>query len=874
MKEGKTTHTPMMVQFLRIKAQHPNTLLFYRMGDFYELFFDDAVKAAHLLGITLTSRGQINGKPIQMAGIPHHAADGYLAKLLSFGESVVICEQIGDPATSKGPVERKVVRVVTPGTLTEESLLDSHKDSLLCAIFEQNKHFGLATVDLAGGRFSLQEIDALSSLLTELARIQPVETLISESNQLARSSNSFANASPLADWHFDLQTARRLLNKQFGTKDLSGFGCQDMHLGITAAGALLQYLKDTHQSSLPHLQGIKVIQKNDFITLDASTRQHLELDYHPSGNIKFTLFGLLNRCKTAMGTRLLRHWVHLPLRDQETIKQRYLAIEQLQQTEPLDSLQTTLSLTGDIERVISRIALLTARPRDLVVLRQTLKVLPSIQGVLQKLDAPRLSSLQEQSGRHDDLVKLLERAIVENPPVLIRDGGIICAGYDEKLDELKNISANADQFLLDIEQKERESSKISTLRLNYNRVHGYYIEVPRSRSDDVPDYFIRKQTLKNVERYITSEIKEFEDKILHAKEQALSREKQLYNDLLVSFSPHLKALQRCAESLAEIDLLVNFAERSITLNFNQPQLVETPQISIRQGRHPIVEQVIEEPFVTNDITLDADRRMLIITGPNMGGKSTYMRQTALITLMAYIGCYVPANEATLGPIDQIFTRIGASDDLAGGRSTFMLEMSETANILHNASNQSLVLMDEIGRGTSTFDGLSLAWACADYLAHKTKPFTLFATHYFEMTRLPELADIAANVHLDAVEHGDKIVFLHAVKQGAANRSYGLQVAALAGVPQVVIEKAREKLASLESAQDLSAGSSREQSQFDIFKPPLSPQGISFIEAKSQKKPAASALNEELLDYIEQLIPDELSPKEALEALYHLKSIIH
>jgi DNA mismatch repair protein MutS len=849
----KPKYTPMMQQFLRIKADHPNTLLFYRMGDFYELFLDDAVKASALLGITLTSRGQIEGTPIQMAGIPHHAADGYLAKLLKAGESVAICEQIGDPATSKGPVERKVVRVITPGTLTEESLLDSHKDSLLCAVYQHQSLYGLATVDLASGRFLLQEIKGETSLKTELARIQAAETLISEDADLCRSSVIQQNTSPIASWHFDIQTAKRLLNKQFGTKDLTGFGCENMDLAITAAGALMQYLKDTHQSSLPHLQSIKVIQQADYIALDAATRQHLELDYHPSGNMSFTLFGLLNHCKTTMGTRLLRRWIHLPLRHQTTIQHRFLAIEQLQQADHLLALQTALQLTGDIERVISRIALLTARPRDLVVLRQTLKALPSIQNTLNKLDSPRLAALCAQTGEHHDLVQLLEKAIVENPPVLIRDGGVIAEGYEEKLDDLKNISSNADQFLLDIEEKERENSQISTLRLNYNRVHGYYIEVPRSQSDNVPDYYIRKQTLKNVERFITPELKEFEDKILHAKEQALTYEKQLYNDLLLSFSPKLSELQKCAESLAEIDVLGNFAERAIALNFSQPQLVQTAGIHIHQGRHPIVEHVIDEAFIGNDLEFNADRRMLIITGPNMGGKSTYMRQVALITLMAYIGCYVPASEAIIGPIDQIFTRIGASDDLASGRSTFMVEMSETANILHNATEQSLVLMDEIGRGTSTFDGLSLAWASADYLANTTQPFTLFATHYFEMTALPDHSPVVANVHLDAIEHGEHIVFLHAVKEGAANQSYGLQVAALAGVPKGVIKNARKKLAILEKSQGALSAPSQQHDQFELFNSPL---------------------NQEAVDFIEQLAPDELSPKEALEAIYQLKDIVN
>ena len=841
----------MMQQYLRIKEDHPNTLLFYRMGDFYELFLEDAVKASALLGITLTSRGQIEGKPVQMAGIPHHAADGYLAKLLKASESVAICEQIGDPATSKGPVERKVVRVITPGTLTEDSLLDSHSDSLLCAVFQQKNQYGLATIDLASGRFLLQEIDNESSVKTELARINPAEILISEDSPLSTLLSTHKGLCLLADWHFDHQTATRLLNKQFGTKDLQGFGCHNMLFAISAAGALLQYLKDTHQSSLPHLQSIKVIQQTDFIMLDAATRQHLELDYHPTGNMSFTLFGLLNHCKTTMGTRLLRRWVHLPLRDQEAIKHRYLAIEQLQATKVMEELQSTLKLTGDIERVTSRIALLTARPRDLVVLRDTLNALPSIQSTLANLDAPRIKALRLQTGNHQALANLLSKAIVENPPVLIRDGGVIAKGHDNKLDDLKNISANADQFLLDIEQKEREFSQIATLKLNYNRVHGYYIEVPRSQADNVPDHFIRKQTLKNVERYITPDLKAFEDKVLHAKEQALSYEKELYNELLLSIAPQLNELQSCAEALAEIDLLTNFAERAISLDFNRPLLTQKAGISIKQGRHPIVESVTDTPFIPNDINLNAARKMLIITGPNMGGKSTYMCQIALLTLMAHIGCYIPASEACFGPIDQIFTRIGASDDLASGRSTFMVEMSETANILHNASDKSLVLMDEIGRGTSTFDGLSLAWASADYLANKTQPFTLFATHYFEMTSLPDTAPTATNVHLDAIEHGDHIVFLHAVKDGAANQSYGLQVAALAGVPKTVIKNARLKLVSLENQQNTSNKSTQTHPQLDIFSPPI---------------------NKETSDFIEQLSPDDLSPKEALEALYELKSL--
>jgi DNA mismatch repair protein MutS len=837
----------MMQQYMRIKADYPNTIMFYRMGDFYELFLDDAVKASQLLTITLTSRGKSGGIPIPMAGIPHHAADGYLARLLKAGESVAICEQIGDPATSKGPVDRKVVRVITPGTITEDALLDEQKDNLLCAIYSDKENYGLAVIDVASGRFSLQEIPNEQLLSAEIARINPAEILSSDEWLAPQHITSRSGHATLAAWHFDFDTANRLLNKQFSTKDLNGFGCQHMLLAIQAAGALLQYLKDTHQSSLPHLQSIQTIQSSDFVVLDAATRRHLEIDYHPSGDAKFTLLGLLNSCKTAMGSRLLRRWLHQPLRNQETLKHRYLAIDNLQQKNLVESIQTLLKETGDIERVLSRIALQTARPRDLVVLRQTFKVLPELQTLFKQCDAPRLCALGDTIAEHPILLALLKNAIVDNPPVVIRDGGVIAAGYHPELDNLRNISEHANQFLLDLEKTERENSGINVLKVSYNRVHGYYIEIPRSQSDDVPVHFTRKQTLKNVERFITPELKEFEEKVLHARDQSLAFEKQLYSELLEKFMPYLSELQTCAEALAEIDVLTNLAERSNSLNLQQPTLSQKAGIHIEQGRHPIVESVLDAPFVPNDIHLDNDRRMLIITGPNMGGKSTYMRQLAIIVLMAHIGSYVPANIAELGPIDQIFTRIGASDDLASGRSTFMVEMSETANILHNATDKSLVLMDEIGRGTSTFDGLSLAWASAYHLASKTRPFTLFATHYFEMTSLPNHIDNVANVHLNAVEHGEQVVFLHTVNEGAANQSYGLQVASLAGMPKMVIERARGKLATLEN-QQLASNSDDLAQQDDLF---------------------VSSDHQSLIDYIDSIDPDELSPKQALEEIYTL-----
>lgn len=847
----KNTHTPMMQQFLRIKEDHPDTILFYRMGDFYELFMDDAVKAAPLLGITLTSRGEFAGKRIPMAGLPYHAADRYLAKLLKAGESVAICEQVGDPATSKGPVDRKVVRIITPGTITEDSLLDEQKDNLLCAVSFDKPVYGLAIVDVASGRFQLQEVPNEELLYAEIARINPAEVLTSEDWQTPQQICTRSGQSSLASWHFDLETATRLLNKQFGTKDLKGFGCENMVAAIKAAGALLQYLKDTHQSSLPHLQSIKVIQCSDYIIMDEASRRHLEIDYHPSGEKKFTLLGLLNHCKTAMGSRLIRRWLHQPLRNQKTLKHRYLAIDVVQQSGELENIQKHLKETGDIERILSRIALQTARPRDLVVLKQTFKALPELQNHLRKLDAPRLATLSQQVSEHPELLALLEKAIIDNPPVLIRDGGVIAEGYNEELDNLRNISTHADQFLLDLEVKERKNSQINSLKVSYNRVHGYYLEIPRSQSDIVPAHFTRKQTLKNVERFITPELKEFEEKVLHAREQSLACEKALYTALLQKFMPHLRELQSCAEALGEVDVLTNLTERSISLNLQQPTLSEHAGIDIQQGRHPIIENVIDTPFVANDILLNNDRRMLIITGPNMGGKSTYMRQLALIVLIAHIGSHVPANQATIGPIDQIFTRIGASDDLASGRSTFMVEMSETANILHNASDKSLVLMDEVGRGTSTFDGLSLAWASAHYLASKTKPFTLFATHYFEMTALPETISNVANVHLDAIEHGDKVVFLHTVNEGSASQSYGLQVASLAGIPRSVIESARAKLITLENHQKSTSQSNDISTQIDLFQNPV---------------------DQRLLDHLDTIDPDELSPKEALDALYKLKEL--
>ncbi|MGD0959352.1 MAG: DNA mismatch repair protein MutS [Methylomonas sp.] len=845
-------HTPMMQQYRRIKAEHPDILLFYRMGDFYELFFDDAKKAARLLDITLTARGQSAGLPIPMAGIPYHAADNYIARLLKQGESIAICEQIGDPAKAKGPVERKVVRIVTPGTVTDEALLEDRKDNLLVTLAIFGESFGLASLDAGSGQFIVRQFMHESQILSEIERLNPAELLYNEEFILPAAIRERRGLCKRPPWHFDLDSCRQLLLKQFNCHDLQGFGCAHLPAAICAAGCLLQYIRDTQQCALPHIQGVRVENIEDGVSLDAASRRNLELDSHPSGQMQFTLLGVLDKTVTAMGGRCLRRWINRPLRDQTIIRARFGCIASLLDKQWVALLQASLRQTGDIERISSRIAIKTARPRDLAVLRQTLQVLPQLQAQLTGSDNPHLENLRRQLREHPDILALLIRAIVDNPPVLIRDGGVIAPGYHPELDELRNLSQNADQFLLDLEQRERLSSGIANLKVNYNRVHGYYIEISNAQADKVPAHYTRKQTLKGAERYITPELKSFEDKVLSAREKSLAFEKALYDELLTRLGAALHDFQQCAAALAELDVLANFAERAESLDLTQPVLTQEPGIEILAGRHPVVEQISGVPFVPNDLYFSAERRMLVITGPNMGGKSTYMRQAALIVLLAHIGCYVPARSLRCGPIDKIFTRIGASDDLVSGRSTFMVEMSETANILHNATSHSLILMDEIGRGTSTFDGLSLAWACADYLARHTQAFTLFATHYFELTTLAEEQGNIHNIHLDAKEHGDKIVFLHDVKEGPANQSYGLQVAALAGVPQIVIAKAKSKLQQLENIAYVEQQSRHEVNQLDLFSSPECHPAINLIDG---------------------LNPDNLSPKQALETLYHLKQLV-
>ncbi|KAB7622598.1 DNA mismatch repair protein MutS [Alkalilimnicola sp. S0819] len=837
----------MMQQFLRIKAEHPDTLLFYRMGDFYELFYDDATRAARLLDITLTTRGQSAGEPIPMAGVPVHAYENYLARLLRLGESVAICEQIGDPATSKGPVERKVVRIVTPGTLTDEALLEERRSNLLVALAEDKGLYGLAALELSSGRFTLLEVEGRDGLLAELERLRPAELLVDESLTLPPALDEQAGLSRRPPWHFDPESCERLLCRQFGTQDLAGFGCQHLGQAVRAAGALLQYVADTQRSALPHIQGIQVELREDGIIIDAASRRNLEIEFNLHGGTEHTLAWVLDSTVCAMGSRLLRRWLNRPLRDRATLNARYDALDELIQTRALDPLRDTLRGLADMERILARIALGSARPRDLTGLRDALGRLPAIAQLLEGLAAPRLRTLLQEMGEQPETLALLQRAVIEQPPVLIRDGGVIAPGFDAQLDELRNLSRNADQFLIDLEQREREATGIDKLKVAYNRVHGYYIEISKSHTERVPAHYIRRQTLKGVERYIVPELKAFEDKVLSARERALAREKALYEQLLQDLGREVPTLQRCAAALAEFDVLAALAERALALDYARPELVDKPGLRIEEGRHPVVERVLTGPFIPNDLNLDNRRRMLMITGPNMGGKSTYMRQVALITLLAHVGSFVPARRAVMGPVDRIYTRIGASDDLAGGRSTFMVEMTETANILNNATRESLILLDEIGRGTSTFDGLSLAWAAAAHLAEHVGAFTLFATHYFELTALPDHYAGVVNAHLDAVEHGEDIVFMHAVKQGPANQSYGLQVARLAGVPERVIRAARHKLQQLEQE---AANQSSQPDQLALFSTPLDP----------------------AVEYLDRLEPDELSPRQALDALYEMKKL--
>jgi DNA mismatch repair protein MutS len=845
-------HTPMMQQYLRVKAEHPDKLVFYRMGDFYELFFADAERASRLLDITLTARGQSAGAPIPMAGVPHHAVEQHLARLMKAGESVVIVEQYGDPATTKGPLERKVARIVTPGTLTDANLLDARRECLLAAWHVQGKRAGAAWLDLASGRLTLTEAP-LAEAAAALARIEPAELLLAEEVASPLRTGGVPTRA-LPGWHFDRAGAERALQRVLEVASLAAFGVEEVPLALAAAGALVAYAGATQQASLAHVRDLHVERSGEFLGLDPAARRTLEITQTLSGEAAPTLLSMLDACVTAAGSRLLRRWLVQPLADAARAAARHEAIEALLgDARTRGAMAAALRRTADIERIAGRIALASARPRDLAGLRDTLALLPALVATLDPLRAPLLDDVRSALVADDAWHDRLARTLHAEPAASIRDGGVIATGFDAELDELRAIDANCGAFLLDLEKRERERTGIASLKVEYNRVHGFYIEVTHANSTRVPDDYRRRQTLKNAERYITPELKSFEDRALSAQERALAREKLLFEALLADLAPAIPALQRAAAALACLDVLANLAERAAALDLARPRFTAEPGLVIRRGRHPVVERQVAD-FIPNDVVLGAARRLLVVTGPNMGGKSTFMRQIAVIALLAHCGSFVPAAEAVIGPLDAIFTRIGASDDLAGGRSTFMVEMTEAATILHRATPRSLVLIDEIGRGTSTYDGLALAWAIAHRLAERNRSLTLFATHYFELTALAAELEGCANVHLDAVEHKDGIVFLHAVEEGPANRSYGLQVAKLAGVPAETVKQARAYLARLDQF------TSRHEGQGDLF-------------AAEPASPASEATHGAMvMDRLASLDPDALSPREALAALYELRKL--
>ena len=858
-------HTPMMRQYLALKANYPDTLLFYRMGDFYELFYEDAERAAKLLDITLTTRSKSAGMPIPMAGVPYHSVEQYLAKLLRQSVAVAICEQIGDPATSKGPVERKVTRVVTPGTLTEENLLAGRRENLTAALFESGGRIGIATLEMSSGRFNGFELAERERLRGELARIGAAEILLAEEQTELLEDGAPGQtqtqpqiSTPLPDWYYESSRAERILCETFATHDLAAFGGDAFPLATRAAGALLQYVRDLHGNDIPHIRGIEYHNDEAGVIIDSVTRLNLEIEHSRDGDRAHTLVGLFDRCASPMGARMLRRWFNNPTRDHATLRARHDAIDWLLDNRRYTAFAEPLKQSGDMERILARIAMKHARPRDLTRLRATLATLPQIQRLLEDAAAPLLAGLREPLVPQPETYDLLARAVIDEPPNLVRDGGVLRDDYDRELGELRHLQRDSGEFLLQLEARERERTGVAGLRVKYNRVHGYYIELPRSRSDSVPDDYIRRQTIKNAERFVTEDLKEYEDKMLSARGKALAREKYLYNELLESLAPRVAALQTCADSLAQLDLLVNFAGCAVDLRLVRPALSEQPVLNIEDGRHPVVERALDTSFIPNSIRLDDATRMQLITGPNMGGKSTYMRQVAVITLLAHTGCYLPAQAATIGPLDRIFTRIGASDDLAGGRSTFMVEMTEMAHILRNATENSLVLVDEIGRGTSTFDGLALAWACATDLSQRVRARVLFSTHYFELTTLAEQLRGVSNVHLDAVEHGDSIVFMYSVKPGPAKMSFGLQVARLAGVPDEVIALSRDKLRALEA-----------QSSEDAARPPAAADAPPQTSLFANERPE----EQEIIAALRCIAIDDTTPRQALDTLSHLCDLL-
>ena len=845
-------HTPMMQQYLRVKSDHPDKLVFYRMGDFYELFYVDAKRAARLLDITLTARGQSAGTPIPMAGVPFHSIVPHLARLIKEGESAVIVEQIGDPATSKGPVERKVMRIVTPGTVTDANLLEPKRDCLLAAIVANGARAGIAWLDLAAGRITLTDVASVESAAT-LERIEPAEVLHADGAAAPSLRGRPPPMRALPAWHFDPAPAAQALARQMGTQDLTAFGADDAPLAVGAAGALLRYAGATQQAALTHVRALAVETTGAHVALDPATRRNLEITATLTGDTAPTLLSLLDQCATAAGSRLLRDWLTHPLRDLAAAAARHDGIDALRTAPDVRRAVTDLlRRTIDVARVVSRIALGNARPRDLAGLRDTLAVTPQLRAHAAARAASLMRALAQDLDVDPQWHALLARAIATEPAAQVRDGGVIQPGYDAELDELRAVDADCGKFLVDLERKERERTGIASLKVEYNRVHGFYIEVTHAHVEKVPDDYRRRQTLKNAERYITPELKAFEDKALSAQERALAREKVLFDGLLQALAPAIAPLQRAAAAIAALDVLADLAERAETLNFTRPRFAAESGIAIVGGRHPVVERQVES-FIPNDVTLSRARRLLVVTGPNMGGKSTYMRQTATIALLACCGMFVPAAQATIGPLDAILTRIGASDDLAGGRSTFMVEMTEAAYILNRATPSSLVLIDEIGRGTSTFDGLALAWAIAHRLAERNRCLALFATHYFELTALPAEMEGCANVHFDAVEHRDGIAFLHAVEEGPANKSYGLQVAKLAGVPAETVRQARAYLARIDKF------SARSDAQTDLF--------------AAAGTPAEDLRAANVMEMLANLDPDALSPREAQAALYALRKML-
>jgi len=883
------SHTPMMQQYLGIKAEHPDSLLFYRMGDFYELFYDDARTASELLDITLTARGKSDGNPIPMAGIPYHAADNYLGRLIRQGMSVAICEQTGE-VTGKGPVKREVVRVVTPGTLTEESLLAASDVALLVAVAEQKEQYAIAALELASGELIVMQLGSKTALEAEMARLAPAELLLAEGSELVRHYSHLA-VRTRAPWLFDTSTAYKMLTEHFGVKNLAAFGCEDQPLVTAAAAVALGYARETQVSKLRQVASMRLISQNDTIVLDPGTRRHLELVDSVSGEHAHSLLGVIDRTSNVMGGRRLRDWLQRPTRKRAEIYLRQSRINDLMQDERHINVKLALGAIHDMERILTRVDLGSVQPRELERLRMSLDKLPELHDTLTLSLGSGLSepvSLAPFASLFADppaTLALLESAIQENPPVVLRDGGVLANGYDTELDELRSLSSDAGEFLKAMETREREATGINSLKVGYNRVHGFYIET--SRNQTPPAHYIRRQTLKNSERYITPELKEHEDKVLGAREKSLARERQLYAQLLDKIRPELERLRTITKAIAEIDVLNSFATIAVELDWCQAELVDEPGLLIEEGRHPVVEALIDEPFVANPLHLDRTRRMLLVTGPNMGGKSTFMRQCALIALLAHTGSYVPARRAVVGPIDRIFTRIGASDDMARGQSTFMVEMTESAHILRNATPNSLVLMDEIGRGTSTYDGLSIAWACARHLATINQSLCLFATHYFELTEMAEQHDCIGNVHLDAIEHEGSIIFMHRIKTGATNRSYGLQVAELAGLPGPALQFANERLASLEAGAYTSEGPNFDklsESPLDAHpasgsSPHHSASEYAFPdpEQKSSDIPPQLDLfasSDALQRYIDTIDIDQTTPREAIEHLYRLHRLLH